>query len=144
MAIARPLTVPIHPTTAGVNRARNADAATTSTTHHAAEPSSTPPTTTKEGRANEPPVPSPRVAARAANETIVAGLVIVRPSVDRYAQARPRPVGAFAGWADRDRRSSRILAPSSTRTTPPTTASGRRPATNAAVSAATPNVAMKA
>ena len=79
--MARPLTVLIHRITTGVNRARSTEVATTSTHHHAAEPSSTPRTTTA-GRRNDPPVPSPSVAASAANDTMVAGFVMVRPRVE--------------------------------------------------------------
>src|SRR5438132_12347812 len=81
-AIARPPNVLIPRTTPGVRRARSSEAASTRMHHHAAEPSSTP-ATTSAGPANEPPVPKPRVAARAANEMIVAGLVTVSPRVER-------------------------------------------------------------
>src|SRR5439155_5487751 len=81
-AIARPLNVLIPRTIAGVSRARSSEAAVTRMHHHAAEPSSTP-ATTSAGPANEPPVPRPSVAASAANEMIVAGLVTVSPRVER-------------------------------------------------------------
>src|SRR5438132_1960809 len=80
-AIARPLNVLIPRTTPGVRRARSSDAATTRMPHHAAEPSSTP-ATTEAGRISDPPVPKPSVAARAAKDTMVVGLVMVNPSVD--------------------------------------------------------------
>src|SRR5438309_6804066 len=80
-AIARPLNVLIPRTTPGVRRARSSEAATTRMHHHAAEPSSTP-ATTEAGRISDPPVPKPSVAAKAAKETIVVGLVMVNPNVD--------------------------------------------------------------
>ena len=80
-AIARPLNVLIPRTTPGVRRARSSDAATTRMPHHAVEPSSTP-ATTEAGRISDPPVPKPSVAARAAKDTMVVGLVMVNPSVD--------------------------------------------------------------
>src|SRR5438309_2265581 len=95
--MARPLQVLIPRTTRGVRRARSSDAARTRMPHHAADPSSTP-ATTRAGRKNEPLVPRPSVAASAANEMIVAGLVIVRPTVERYAQASPRPAAGGGGW----------------------------------------------
>jgi len=79
--MAAPLKTLIPRTTAGVSRALSREAASTRMHHQAAEPSSTP-ATTSAGPLNERPVPKPRVAASAANERIVAGLVIVRPSVD--------------------------------------------------------------
>jgi len=80
-AIARPLNVPMRRTTIGVSRVRSRDAATANTHHQVAEPRNTP-TTRAAGFPSPPSAPSPRVAASAANEMIVAGLVIVRPSVE--------------------------------------------------------------
>lgn len=74
----KPLTPRI---TRGVSRDLNDPAASTSTHHHAAEPSSTP-STTDAGRPHQPPMPRPSVAASAAKETIVAGLVTVSPTVE--------------------------------------------------------------
>src|SRR3989442_1663952 len=141
-AMATPLKTLIPRTTAGVSRALSREAASTRMHHQAAEPSSTP-ATTSPGPAKEPPVPKPSAAASAANEMIVAGLVIVSPSVETSAQASPRPVG-FAAASPSRRRSNRMRRPNPTRTAPPTTASGRRPLTNAAVRAARPKVAMAA
>src|SRR5690349_1965100 len=123
-------------------RVRSSDTPTTRTHHHATEPSSTP-ITTSEGRRNEPPVPSPSVAASAAKDTIVAGLVIVSPRVDAYAHATPRPLLAFVAVASR-RRAIRTVTSSPYRIASPTTTNGRRPAANAVVSAVTPSVAIAA
>lgn len=79
--MAAPLNVLIPRTTEGVMRARSKDAPATKTHHHAAEPRSTP-SVTEAGLSNEPDVPKPRVAARAANDRIVVGFVIVNPTVD--------------------------------------------------------------
>src|SRR5712692_3069169 len=130
-AIARPLKALMPRTTRGVRRVRSIEAARTRMHHHAADPSSTP-ATTSAGRTNDPLVPMPSVAASAAKEMIVAGLVIVRPTVDRYANARPRPVTVAAAPALLARSIS-MRMPSTTRTTPPTSARGLRPATNAVV-----------
>src|SRR5712692_407209 len=85
--MARPLNTLTPRTTAGVMRARKRDTPMARTHHHAAGPNSTP-ATTSAGLARPVPTPNPSVAASAANETIVAGLVIVRPRVDAYAPAR--------------------------------------------------------
>src|SRR5258708_14923835 len=80
--IARPLNTLIPRTTASVIRWRKKDTPNARQTHHAADPSSTPKRTTA-GLAKEPVVPSPSDAASAANEMIVAGLVMVTPTVER-------------------------------------------------------------
>ena len=82
IAIARPLNVLIAPMTAGDKRPRSDDAATASTHHHIADPSSTPVTSTA-GFTIPIPALNPNAAASAANERMVAGLLIVSPSVDR-------------------------------------------------------------
>src|ERR1700681_4933057 len=96
--------------TEGVKRARRSDAPIASAPHQVADPRSTPPTNAA-GLAGPPPPPRLSVAASAANEMMVAGFVIVNPSVERYAHARPGPevAGASAGRA---RRSNRIRSPS--------------------------------
>src|SRR4029077_11498731 len=90
-AIARPLATPIPRATEGVIRVLRNAASAASTHHQVTEPRATPATTIP-GGANPPRRPAPSAAARAVKETIVAGLVTVRPSVEAYAQARPRPV----------------------------------------------------
>src|SRR5438270_12720446 len=91
-AIASPLTTPTARATPGVTRARIAAVSVASTAHHAADPAKTP-ATTAAGLTRPPLRPAPSPAASAANEMIVAGLVLVRPRVDAYADARPRAVG---------------------------------------------------
>ena len=49
--------------------------------HQLAEPSPTP-AATSAGRVHEPLNPAPSAAARAANEMMVAGLVMVRPRIE--------------------------------------------------------------
>src|SRR3981081_2021278 len=75
----------------GVKRPLSDEAARASRHHQAADPSSTP-ATSAAGLTKPAPAPNPNVAARAANEMIVAGFVMVRPSVEAYAHARPLPV----------------------------------------------------
>src|SRR5258708_4573779 len=110
--------------TAGVRRVRRSDAPTASTHHQAADPRSTPPTITA-GLAGPPPPLRPSVAARAAKEMIVAGLVTVNPSVETYAHARPDPVaGASARPLGRPNKSR---SPGPINTAPPPRAKGLPP-----------------
>src|SRR5216684_8415471 len=86
--IVSPLAVLITRTARAVIRVRRPDPRAATTHHQASDPSSTP-STSREGRRYPPVIPALRVAASAAKEMIVAGLVMVRPSVDAYAKARP-------------------------------------------------------
>ena len=79
--IASPLAVLITRTARGVIRVRRPDPSAATTHHQASDPSSTPKTSTA-GGTYPPVIPALRVAASAAKEMMVAGLVMVRPSVD--------------------------------------------------------------
>src|SRR5579859_8071868 len=141
-AMARPLTSPIHRATDGVMRVVSNAASAASTHHQVADPTATPATTIA-GGANPPRSPAPRAAARAMNETIVVGLVTVRPRVDAYAHARPRPVV----WAEvpAARRFSRTaLNPTPISAAPPTSVKGFAPPVRTVVTAAIPKTAIAA
>lgn len=80
--MAMPLNTLIPRTTAGVIRVRRIETPNARMHHHAAEPTSTP-SVTAAGLAREPLVPRPRDAASAAKEMMVAGFVMVMPSVEK-------------------------------------------------------------
>src|SRR5713226_7995568 len=89
--IASPLAVLITRTARAVIRVRRPDPRAATTHHQASDPSSTP-NTSSEGRRYPPVIPALSVAANAAKEMMVAGLVMVKPSVDAYAKASPPPL----------------------------------------------------
>ena len=128
--------------TAGVKRALERETPIASVTHQTADPRSTPPANVA-GLARPAPPPRSRVAASAPKETMVAGLVIVSPKVERYAQARPAPEGAGAS-AGHSVRSNRILSPSPINTAPPISAKGLRPPATAPITTTKPNAAIAA
>src|SRR5260370_23447823 len=103
--------------TAGVKRVRRSDAPIASTHHQVAEPARTPATRTA-GLAGPPAPPRLSVAASAANERMVAGLVIVKPRVEPYAHQSPVPEGTLAS-ADTSARLHTIRTPIPRHTPPP-------------------------
>src|SRR5438128_11345699 len=119
-AIASPLAVLITRTARALIRVRRQDPRAATTHHQASDPSSTP-RTSSEGRRYPPVIPALRVAASAAKETMVAGLVMVRPSVDPYANARPPPLADGASVVFGLARAMR--RPSTTSSAPPARAS---------------------
>src|SRR5258708_11778238 len=103
--------------TAGVKRVRRSDAPIASTHHQVAEPARTPATRTA-GLAGPPAPPRLSVAASAANERMVAGVVIVKPRVGPYAHERPVPEVTLAS-ADTAERLYRMRRPIPINTPPP-------------------------
>src|ERR1700686_2411379 len=128
--------------TEGVKRARRSDAPIASAPHQAADPRRTPPASAA-GLAGPPPPPRLSVAASAANEMTVAGLVIVSPSVETYAHGRP-VLEVLATSAGLFLRSNRIRSPSPTKTAPPIRANGLRPPATRVMATAKPNAAIAA
>src|SRR5437588_5712203 len=141
--MATPLTMPMVRTTAGVTRARRAVVTAARMNHQLAEPRPTP-ATTSAGFVHEPLSPAPSAAASAANEMTVAGLVMVRPRIEVYAQASPAPLTFVVRL-----RVSGVLTtartPMTTSARPPASASQRAAGARAVVTtAATPKTATAA
>src|SRR5258708_21192591 len=106
--------------TAGVKRVRRSDAPIGSRQRQVAEPARTPATRTA-GLAGPPAPPRLSVAASAANERMVAGLVTVKPRVETYAHGSPVPEVTLAS-VDVSERSKRMRRPIPVNTAPPTKA----------------------
>ena len=110
--------------------------------HQATEPQNTPATTAAAPAG--PPVPAPMLANSAANDRIVAGLVIVRPYIDAQPPigdpSRPGSSRAATGVSVRASRSA--FAASSSSAIPPTMPSQRSMPTSSSVTAVSPNAAI--
>src|SRR5258708_5281309 len=128
--------------TAGVKRVRRSDAPIASTHHQVAEPARTPATRTA-GLAGPPAPPRLSVAASAANERMVAGVVTVKPRGETDAHGSPGPEVTLAA-VDESERPKRMRRPIPINTAPPTRANGRRPLDTALITTANPNAAMAA